>query len=264
MVDKQMACIPGAPSWVSLMTGDLDTAMEFYGSLLGWEFRSGPERWGPYVRATASGTPVAGLSASAHHTELPVSWTMYFGTEDADATAAGLRERGGTVAVGPLNFDAGRLALAADPAGARFGLWECRNPGAHGYARPQVDGAPTWVELRTRDAFEAARFYGGMFCWDEQPEERYAVRWEDDRVVLRVAGRDAVGLYGGAVEAAADPQIRPRWNVHFQVPDAQAAVETTRKLGGTVVSGPAGTAHGQVAELRDPQGALFHVIAPGG
>ncbi|MFI2239955.1 VOC family protein [Streptomyces chrestomyceticus] len=261
MGECQMTFVPGVPSWATLLTGDLDVATRFYGPLLGWRFEAGPDRWGPYVRAMAGDTAVAGLSAAARHTELPNAWTTYFGTRNADDAANGVRERGGTVAIGPLDFDAGRLALAADPAGANFGLWECRESTV-GASRPPVGtGAPVWVELRTRDAFDAARFYGDLFGWySEADGSPYDVRWEGERVVLSVDERDAVGLYGGAIEAAADPQVRPRWNVHFQVPSVEEAVETAKKLGGRVESQAERTAHGPVAELRDPEGTLFHII----
>ncbi len=117
------------------------------------------------------------------------------------------------------------------------------------------------MELRTRDAFDAARFYGDLFGWySEADGSPFDVRWEDERVVLSVDERDAVGLYGGAIEAAADPQVRPRWNIHFQVPSVEEAVETAKKLGGRVESQAERTAHGPVAELRDPEGTLFHII----
>lgn len=31
----------GAPCWIDLMTSNVQTAQEFYGPLLGWEFQTG-------------------------------------------------------------------------------------------------------------------------------------------------------------------------------------------------------------------------------
>ncbi|MFD7923097.1 VOC family protein [Streptomyces sp. NPDC059740] len=262
---RNQNCLPGAPSWVSLITGDLDAATGFYGELLGWEFEEGPamERWGPYLRAHVCGVPVAGLGAAARDVEMPVSWTTYFGVTDADTCASAVRERGGTVAVGPLTLGVGRLALAADPMGAGFGLWECEEGEGWATRRP-LDGAPTWLELRTRDAFDAALFYGGVFGWDRAAQDLYDVRYEEDRVVLAVDGRDMAGMYGGAVEAAADPQVRPRWNVHFQVSDVDAAASRAKELGGAVITEPTDLSYGRTAGLRDTEGALFHLIGPKG
>lgn len=260
MPDEQMTCLPGAPSWVSLMARDIDAAEDFYGPLLGWRFEAGPDRWGPYAKAMSGGVPVAGVGAVARTWEFPVHWTTYFGVTNADTTASRLRERGGTLAVGPLSFDAGRLALAADPAGASFGLWQC-DRATTWHPRPRMTGAPVWIELRTRDAFEAAMFYGDVFAWDEERSEHYTVEWEHDRVVLRVDGKSMAGLFGGALEAAADPRVRPRWHVYFSVPDVDVAARSAEKLGGQITEPPSDTAYGCTAGLRDPEGALFSVIS---
>lgn len=54
-----------------------------------------------------------------------MAWTPYFASDDVDLTAEAVRSCGGTVGVGPLDADdAGRLALASDPSGAVFGIWQ--------------------------------------------------------------------------------------------------------------------------------------------
>jgi predicted enzyme related to lactoylglutathione lyase len=254
----RVCCVPGAPCWVSLMARDLDVAMAFYGPLLGWTFEPGPDRWGPYVRAVVEGTEVAGIGAIARNWETSVAWTTYFGVESADAIAADIRDRGATVAVGPLEFDAGRLAIAADPQGASFGIWE----GVPGPPRKlRIPGAPAWIELRTRDAFASAMFYGEIFAWDRRDPNRYVVEWENDRVVLYVDGHPVAGLRGGGVEAAADPRVRPRWHVFFAVPDIDEAVQHAKELGGEITGEPMDSAYGRVAGLRDPEGGLLSLIS---
>lgn len=247
-------CVPAVPSWVSLTVRDLEAAQSFYGALLGWSFERGPDRWGPYVRAVVDGTAVAGLSG-ATDLQLPVAWTTYFGTEDADAAAERVRARGGTVAVGPLGFDAGRVAFAADPAGAPFGLWEGET--LAGSTWLDSPGAPVWIELRTRDAFDAALFYGEVFAWDTRDPKQLEVRWEHDRVVLRTEGRSIAAL---AVEP--DPEARPSWNVYFSVPDTDAAVAKAQQLGATTVGPVIDSPYGRQAQLSDPQGGRFSLIAP--
>lgn len=251
-------CVYGAPCWVGLMARDLGAATGFYGPLLGWRFEPGPERWGPYLRVYSDGWEVAGIGEVAKRWELAVTWTTYFGTEDANATAASIRERGGTVAVGPLEFDAGRLALASDPAGASFGVWEGKRSSR---TREQPIGSPVWIELRTRDAFDSALFYGQVFGWDQEDPERYEVRYEHDRVVLRVDGHSVAALRGGGMEAAMDPRVRPRWHVYFSVADVDATVERAVKLGGEITGEPQDSAYGRVAGLRDAEGGLFSVIS---
>lgn len=257
MTGSSRGHVSGAPCWVSLMARDREAATGFYGPLLGWRFEPGPERWGPYLRVFSGQYEVAGIGEVARRWEFPVAWTTYFGTKDADRTADAIRERGGTVAVGPLEFDAGRLGLAADSAGASFGFWE----GARrSYQDRRPLGSPSWIQLRTRDAFASALFYGGVFRWDDADPAHCEVIWEHDRVVLRVDGHATAAISGGGTEAAIDPRIRPRWHVFFSVEDVDATLELAQKLGGEVTGEPENSAYGRIAGLRDPEGGLFSLI----
>ncbi|MER7705738.1 VOC family protein [Kitasatospora sp. NPDC097605] len=252
-------CVPAVPCWVSLLSRDLAAATAFYGPLLGWTFRPVPSSWGPYLHGTADGTVVAGLAGTAAGRQLPAGWTTYFGTEDADAAAERIRSGGGTVAVGPLAVDGGRMLLGADSQNAAFGLWQgrARPPG-----RPCGPGAPVWTELRTRDAFAAALFYARVFDWADRDRDRYEVRYEHDRVVLRVDGRAAAALRDGGAEGPAEPLPPPGWHVHFEVPDVDGATARAVRLGGAVVRPPAATPYGRVAALHDTEGGLFHLVEP--
>ncbi|MFB7057099.1 VOC family protein [Streptomyces vinaceus] len=238
------------------MTGDLDAAQRFYGAVLGWGFR--PTRLGEgFSVAMRDEAPVAGIGGLARRLGVPVAWTPYFAVDDADVTAARVRERGATMAVGPLAFGTGRAALAADPDGAVFGFWQgevipdwTAHPG----------GAAAWLELRTRDAFAAAVFYGEVLDWACERSGCCDVSYEQDHVVVR-RGRDTVAVIsGGAVEEAPDPQVRPRWHVHFDVPDLEAAVETATRLGGRTVSPVHTTSASRRITLADPDGALFTIV----
>ena len=119
----------GAPCWVSLLAHSLSATQEFYGALFGWEFRPGPQHFGPYARAFLDGREVAGVGELAPDRHLPVAWTTYLASDDTDATAEQIRSCGGTVGVGPLDADddAGRMAIASDPQGAIFGIWQGRS-----------------------------------------------------------------------------------------------------------------------------------------
>ncbi|GAA2747946.1 MULTISPECIES: VOC family protein [Kitasatospora] len=248
----RVRCVAAAPCWVSLMARDLDTARAFYGPLLGWTFEAGPDRWGPYLRAVVDGVEVAGLGVVAGDWQPPVAWTTYFGTESADRVGEAIRERGGTLAVGPLRFDAGRLALAADPFGAVFGVWE-GEPGEDVWT--ETPGAPVWIELRTADPFAAALFYGEVFRWDDRDPSHFEVRYEHERVVLRSEGRSVAALRGAR-------DIAPHWEVFFSVTDTDEAVKRAVELGGRIAGDPVDTPYGRVARVADREGGLFSVISP--
>lgn len=250
-----MRAVHGAPCWVSLMARDLQAVQNFYGAVLGWTYR--PATLGPeFSVALADGAPVAGMGALAHTMGVPVTWTVYFAVDNADDTAARIRERGATVAVGPLSIGQGRAALAADPAGAVFGFWE---GGVVSGWEVGWGKAPAWLELRTRDAFAAAIFYGQIFDWASDRPGCCEVEYEHDAVMVRRGGRIVAGLRGGGVEADPDPQVRPRWHVYFRVDDVDSAAEAAVAAGGTVTSPPGDSHVGRVATLRDPEGGLFTV-----
>ncbi|MFJ5231924.1 VOC family protein [Kitasatospora sp. NPDC088391] len=245
-------CVPAVPCWVGLTARDLAVAQDFYGPLLGWEFRPGPDRWGRYARAVVDGVEVAGLGEPDAGWERPVAWTTYFGIESADRAADGVRERGGTLAVGPLAFDAGRIALAADPFGATFGIWE-GEPGEDTWM--SEPGAPVWIELRTADPFAAALFYGEVFRWDGRDPRHFEVRYEHERVVLRSEGRSVAGL-----RTARD--LAPHWEVFFSVADADEAARRAAALGGRVLDGVVESPYGRVARLEDAEGGHFSILGP--
>lgn len=253
----------GAPCWISLLARDLPAAREFYGGLLGWEFSQSSQRLGGYVQARAGGVPVAGLGAQGTGIGIPASWTVYFAARNADVIAERVRERGATVAVGPVEFGkAARVAWAADPFGAVFGIWQGEvDPG---WEVIRKAGAPAWIELRTTDAFASALFYGEVFDWDQLGQSgvrSYDVRYEHDRVILDIDGRAVAGLVGGADQVSSDPIRRPRWSVYFGVDDVPRVCARTADLGGRVVHGPSESLYGVVAALADPQGGLFSIAA---
>ncbi|MFF7340853.1 VOC family protein [Streptomyces sp. NPDC008163] len=240
--------VAGAPCWVSLTTHDLRAARAFYARVMGWEFHDS-SLGDDFVLARAHGRAVAGIGCPGGGP--PPAWIPYFAVAGADGTADRIRERGATLAVGPLPLGEGRAAIAADREGAVFGFWE-------GPAPVWADGlrAPARVDLQSRHAFEAAIFYAEVFGW-AKPQSRCAVDYAEDRVLVRAGGHTVVTLRGGGVENAADPLVRARWIVDFLVPDSGRAAEAAVAAGGeaTPVEGVPGTAF----VLRDPEGALFTV-----
>lgn len=244
---------PGTPCWVSLMAHGLAATEEFYGELFGWEFRPGPQQLGPYVRALLDGREVAGMGQLPPDHRLPIAWTPYLASQDVDQTADTVRECGGTVAVGPLDAaEAGRLAIAADPSGAVFGIWQ---GSAHlGTAISGVPGTPAWNELVTFETESVSKFYATVFGYEREP----VVSADFDYVTLHLAGRPVAGLHG--VGHALPRDRGPHWQTYFEVADADATVRQVADLGGRVVRQPHNSPHGRVATVADPEGAEFSVI----
>lgn len=242
----------GAPCWVSLTSRDVKAAEDFYRAVLGWEWR--PARLGDHFRiAFADGTPVAGVGSVASLGQTAVAWTPYFAVPSADEAVSRAQERGGTAAVGPISFPPGRAALLADRDGATFGIWEGE---LFTDWEAWRKAAPAFIRLHTRDAFDAAIFYGEVLDWASERPGCCEVRYESEEVVLRSHGEVVVRIESGALEAAPDPTIRPRWEVHFRVDDVSACVRAAEAHGGSVLREDP-----DEAVLRDPDGAQFTVTS---
>ncbi|MER7463602.1 VOC family protein [Streptomyces sp. NPDC097981] len=241
------------------MARDLQGTQQFYGEVLGWKFR--PARLGEgWTVAELDGVPVAGIGALTADLPAAAAWTPYFAVDDADVAAARIRERSGTIAVGPVSFPSGgRGALVADRDGAVFGIWA---GGVSADWRVGHGPAPAWLELRTRDAFEAAIFYGEVLEWATGRPGCCEVSYENDQVVLRQAGDPVARLSGGIAGAAAQaPQTRPRWHVYFRVPDLDEAIAAATAAGGTTLSTIVSSTTDRWVTLHDPGGAMFTLTA---
>ncbi|MCX4790977.1 MULTISPECIES: VOC family protein [unclassified Streptomyces] len=245
--------VAGAPCWVNLMARDLHAAQSFYTEVMDWEFRAST-LGNNFSVAMAHGEPVAGIGACSPGGP-PTVWTPYFAVRDADETADRVRERGATLAIGPLKIGAGRAALAADRDGAIFGFWE-------GPALAWSVGrgsAAARLDLQTRHAFEAAIFYAEVFDW-AQPPGGCTVDYAQDHVLVQLAGHTVATLRGGGIETAPDPKIRPRWIVDFHVQDGKKAAAAAIEAGGD--SSPVASLAGSAKDaflIRDPDGGFFTV-----
>ena len=123
--------------------------------------------------------------------EAPTIWTTYLATSDADATAAKIKGAGSQLVMGPIDVtDVGRMAVAADPAGAGFGVWQARAfPGAQIVNEP---GAMRWNEQMSYD-FEASKaFYAAVFGYEYGDTSSDTVSY----ATFKVDGKDVGGIGG--------------------------------------------------------------------
>lgn len=120
------------------------------------------------------------------------------------------------------------------------------------YATP---GAFSWSELTTSNAKAACEFYGGLFGWKVDTMDMGGMHYH----VVKV-GDTAVG---GIMTLPPDaPKMPPAWGVYVTVADCEAAVAKCKSLGGSVMMEPHDVPGvGRMAILRDPQGAVFSVMA---
>jgi predicted enzyme related to lactoylglutathione lyase len=255
---------PGTPSWVDLGTPDPAAASRFYSDLFNWTIEEGPPEFGGYRMCLLDGKPVAGLGPQAN-ADMPPYWTTYVAVADADETAAAITEDGGTIVVAPLDvMDAGRMAVASDPAGAVFSIWQ---PGTHpGAAIVNEPNTLCWNELTTRDPQRSVEFYGAVFGWEAQlvptgaGDADSAGSSPHDYTEFHLPGRRIAGMLP-MVGDSWPADIPNHWMVYFAVEDCQAAVSKVESLGGSVMMAPTVVPPGTFAVVKDPQGAVFSVIA---
>jgi hypothetical protein len=244
----------GTPIWVDLSAPDVDASVAFYGDLFGWQATEpGPvDETGGYRMFSSSGKVVAGVGPLQDEQQPPM-WTTYVGTDDADATARKVEAAGGTLIAAPFDvMDAGRMAIAMDPSGAAFGVWQPnRHQGGELFNEPV---SLTWNEVHTRDPEAVRRFYSEVFGWDprEQPMGDFSyTTWFN-----------GVRGIGGMMPMGDDwpAEVPPHWMSYFAVADADATVARAQELGGTVQVQPMDIPPGRFAVITDPQGATFAVI----
>jgi uncharacterized protein len=132
----------GSLNFNGLVTRDPEAAKAFYGAVFGWQTLPLPgsamwtlpgygdhlEEKTPGLRDQMAqmGAPegfidvVAALDPITDDSDTPAHWSVTFGVDDADATAARARELGGEVVAGPVDAPWTRIAVIEDPQGATF------------------------------------------------------------------------------------------------------------------------------------------------
>ena len=254
----------GVPCWVDVPGPDPDAGTRFYGGVFAWEFE-GPgempgEPPGRYYVARLRGRDVAGVSSEPPGLPSPTpGCNTYVRVASADEAAAAVEPAGGVVDVPPFDADpAGRMAVIADPSGARLCLWEAGV--REGAELVNENGAWSMSSLRTSDPDGVRSFYGDVFGWQAEafgPPEAGVWMW---RLPGYVGGepeqpvpRDVVAMMFRADDAT------PNWRPDFWIADVNAAAAKATELGGSVVEAPADVPGipFRSALLADGNGARF-------
>jgi predicted enzyme related to lactoylglutathione lyase len=115
---------PGCMCWNDLVTSDMDAAARFYEGLFGWEARELPQAGGYRVIHNGDRTNGGMMPAQLAGWQGPGYWLPYFNAGELDRAVTVVGEGGGRVVVEPQAVPAGRFAIATDPQGAPFALFE--------------------------------------------------------------------------------------------------------------------------------------------
>jgi predicted enzyme related to lactoylglutathione lyase len=241
----------GTPTWIDLGIPDLEGAMAFYRALFGWEFQVGPPETMRYTQCLLNGRRVAALAENPDPEATEFWWNMYFATADCDATARRITDAGGSLVMAPMDVtDQGRMAIAKDPVGAQFGLWQGR---AHtGCQVVNEPGSLVRNDLITPTPEPARAFYAAVF--DFTLDGNQDMPGFDFTFLRRPDGHEIGGVMG------LPDAPRSSWSTTFEVADTDAVVAAATAAGGTA-SPPEDFIYGRMATITDPFGTEFSVIA---
>ena len=240
----------GRFAWFELMTTDVDAAREFYTAIAGWSTSLWEGGSGPYEMWMNGETAVAGLM-ELPQPEVPPCWLAYVSTPDLGVTLAKVRDLGGSVLNEMAVPEVGRFAVVADPQGGVIAAIEPEGD-ASGHDEAPGVGEFSWCELTTTDPEGAWSFYAEVFGWEDADTMDLG-----EMGIYQMFSRRAHPL-GGIYRA---PEGVPTgWLCYVRVPDAKAAAEQVKKLGGAIHNGPVEVPGGDlVAQGVDSQGVAFAV-----
>lgn len=245
---------PGSFSWAELATSDPESAKKLYTGMFNWTVQDNPMPHGVYTIFQSEGNDAAAMHGGLPPC-VPPHWLVYFSVANVDESAAKVEPLGGKVLTGPFDvMDLGRMAIAQDPGGASFAVWQPKSKigATHGGPLNRV----TWPELNSSDPARAVAFYSGLFGWKTKPETGVDgadyIEWVND-------GKNMGGLM--PMRGPAWQGVPQHWMIYVTVADCDQSAEKAKQLGAAVCVPPTDIPHvGRFSVITDAQGAVFSVI----
>jgi predicted enzyme related to lactoylglutathione lyase len=222
--------------------------------------------------ATIDGRNAAALGSIPEGAPPVAMWTTYVWVDSADETASKAEAAGATIISEPFDvFDAGRMAMFADPEGEMIAVWQ---PNQHrGALVVNEHGGVNFNVLHTRDLARAKEFYGAVFGWETLELGPGMTMWAmpaygDFLEELSPGMREQLAEMGGpvgfenVVASVApidqdDTSTPAHWSITFGVNDADEVAAKAKELGGKVLSEPTDVPWSRNTTIEDPQGATF-------
>jgi predicted enzyme related to lactoylglutathione lyase len=242
---------PGRFVWFELLTKDPKAAIAFYSEVNGWKTQPFGEGYTMWVGSQGPLGGVAELPAEAVKAGAQPHWIGSVQVADVDATAALCKKLGGKITSEPTDIPtAGRYAVVTDPQGASISLF--KPSGAMEQHDPAKEGEVCWSELMADDGTSAFEVYAKLFGWKQLDEMDMGEMGK-----YRIYGLGETRM-GGMMTTPEGAPMPPTWIHYFSTSDLDATLARATRLRATVVSGPMEVpGGGKIAQLTDPQGALF-------
>lgn len=247
----------GTPCWIDLTTTELEQVKPFYSSLFNWDFWDiGPD-FGNYHLISVGEDVVGGCIQYNAESMDPVpinAWSIYFATEDIEASITRAVELGGKGYTQAHEVgDQGTRGEVTDPSGALLGLWQPNQ--RKGIDRWGEHGFPGWFELHTRNLDAAGKFYTSLLGTELGTDSEGDMSYH----TLNVNGNAHAGIWD--ITGVLPNEYPARWNIYLISDDTDASLAIVRENGGNVLMEPEDTPHGRMSTVEDPAGATFNIIS---
>lgn len=237
--------------WHEHLSKDPKAAIAFYTEVIGWKTQ--PFGDSGYTMWVSSQGPLGGtmkFPPEAEKAETSPLWMGHVQVDDVDETAARAKKLGGKVYKEPTDIpEVGRFAVIADPQGATFSIFQPKD--AMALHDESKEGEFSWSELITSDPDAALKFYSELFGWKQLKETDMGTG--GTYVIFGLGDKQL----GGVMKQPKGMPTPPTWVYFTETRDLEGAIGRASGRGATVMIGPMEVPGGRVAELMDPQGALF-------
>ncbi len=238
---------PGTIGWVELTTVDADAAGAFYRELLGWKVEHTATPAGTYHVGWVGGAETAGIMEAP---DAPPAWTPYVRVARLETTIATIEQLGGKATAPPAAIPGDtRIAMATDPTGAAFGLFQ--GPPERGLHIRTDPGALCWVEVLTRDRPATEDFYASVFGWSPDT----APIGDTDYTTFKLGKLHVAGML--PMPSLVPKEAPSHWLPYFDVRSCEAAADDAAWLGARVAAPPTTVGPGTFAVVEDLHGAVF-------
>jgi uncharacterized protein len=244
--------------WYDVMTTDTNAAEAFYRKAIGWDIKDSgmPDRY--YAILSIGPTMIGGLMPipdDALKAGLHPAWMGYIGVDNVDDYAVRVKAAGGVIHRPCTDIPGvGRFAVAADPHGAGFILFQGNSQQSPLRAVPGTPGTIAWHELHAGDGAAAFAFYSELFGWTKGEAHDMGPMGLYQTFVTK-------GVQRGGMMTKTAQTPAPFWLYYFQVETVDAAVARVEEAGGQSINGPHQVPGGSwIAQCIDPQGAMFAMI----
>jgi predicted enzyme related to lactoylglutathione lyase len=243
--------------WFEYVSTESTKAQGVFGELFNWKTQSMPAPalpGGQYTMITAGEQTIGGYLATPQGAPPAAHWLTHLQVEDAAATAAKIKSAGGKVLKDPGKMgDMGTYAIAADPLGGVFALWQPVKAEPAEYRG--VAGAFCWNELYTEDVEKSVAFYEAIAGFKDEPMDMGPMGTYH---VLNSFGKGRAGIMKSPM-----PGIPQLWMPYVQVANTDETLAKAKRLGCDVkVPATDAPGVGKLAVFLDPQGASIGILQP--